>query len=189
MTIAKVLKLLILPVIGMVLIGLPLVEIVRIAQKAPVAVVTAPGHAAFKIDQPTKVTVWRKNSGISADNEFRVRENKLPVGLSIRIQNLDSNTTVPIFESTGATMTSNDIERTSLIKAELHPGNYQIAVNTSGEELDLEVRTQVFNGVRFLTMIAGSFLGGILFLIGVLYGIAVIIREVIRKPAPTQPHP
>ncbi len=173
----------------MILIGLPFAELIRAMRTPPVAIVSAPGSATFNLDEPKRVTVWRKNSGVSADNEFRTTENSLPAGLSISIRNLDSNTTVPILESSGATMTSNDIVRTSLIKAELEPGNYEIAVSTSGEQLDLEVRQQVFNGIRFLTMIAGSIFGGILFLIGVLYGIVVIIRELTRKNTPAQPQP
>lgn len=160
-----VLKLSILPILGMLISGAGFYTLYQKITEKSIAVVTTPGEKAFRIQEPDVYVVWHSNSAI-IDDTFMSGSWDLPAELQVAIVNADSGTTVPLVAYQGASAQSGSYNRQSLFKAELMPGDYRLVSHSKpGRAVTLELTRNT--GFRAILMFFGVIsLGSIVFTVG-----------------------
>lgn len=186
MNLKKILKLLLAPVIGFLVMTIPMFLLITSLMTPSIMSTEAPGSATFEITEPGTYGVWRQLAGVVSDSEFRSDSESLPEGLSLHIKIADTGATVPLVENLGVTSTSNGSSRASLVNASLEPGRY-ILVSEAIEPTTLVVRESGINGKLFLSVFILGMLGFFIMLGGVVYAMASIIRGALKTPKPEVP--
>lgn len=186
MSIKKILLLLIIPLIGLLLMAAPITLLVRSILSPSVLTMDAPGTADFEVMEPGTYSVWRKTAGVIDDLEFRSDSPEMPEGLSIIIHKNDDGSTVPLEEYLGSSATSGGSSKHSLVKAELHPGNYSL-ITKSADPVSLVVQKNSFDAKYFFLVLVLGMIGFLVLMGGMLYAGIVIIRSALKKPASGPP--
>lgn len=181
MKLSTTLKLAIPPVLGIILILVPVTSVVKAFTKPDVLETEAPGTAVFTVDKPGTYTVWRKIAGVY-NEEFRVDDEQLPAGLTLSIRRATDGTTVPIETSIGQTETVNGNSKAALVSTRLIPGKYELVSATPDRGMGLVITENRGSFSGFLTGLFVLILGLLLFLGGGAYALIMIIRESIKQP-------
>lgn len=180
-------KVLILPVIGLVLIAVPTVLMVQALTEPDLAQFGTPGSATFQVEEPGEFTVWRYYVGITSENEFQSRPRDLPAGLSIQVVDQSDSSTVPLSASLNTTMQSGSSYKTSLFGMQLTPGTYKIVASSESEPIEVIVTRDKASFKGFLLVLLCYTLGGIFLLVGLVYGFVVLIKYLLNRPSPPPP--
>lgn len=188
MNISWLLKILALPIIGLVLIVSTMVMTMRAVLHDDIMTTQAPGVAAFEVKDGGSYTVWRTNVGVTNNSEFRVDDKELPAGLVMHIRRADDGTTVALRDSMGAAKSRNDTTvKVSLAAADLEPGKYELVSTTDGDKISLSISKSIGSLEGFVTGL-GAFMLGVLFIvIGVIYAIVQLVALLARRSKPSPP--
>jgi len=182
-----VLKLMILPVLGLLFIVVPLVQVFKATVEPDLTTLQTPGTESFQVQKAGTYTVWRKSIGIRNDSEFHVDSNELPPGLTIQIRKSDDGTTVPIVTSLGASVRSINEQKVSLIEAELQPGGYDLIGDSTGEPVTLVVSKDKLKLKGFLLTLACFGIGTVLLIVGIIYALYAVLKHLAKAKDPNTP--
>lgn len=185
-----ILKLLIAPVIGVLIMMTPMFFFVRAITSPEIVTAEAPGTAPFAVEEEGMYTIWRLSAGVMNGSQFRVESEDLPAGLTMHIRRASDGTTVTLKESMGATQSrTGSPTKYSLAKAELSPGEYELVSGTDGEQITLIISKSVGSAGGFFVGIALFFLGLLVLAGGVVYAVFAILRKATANKATSQVAP
>lgn len=180
-----ILKLLIAPAIGVLLMMSPMFFLIRAITSPELVTAEAPGTAPFTVVDEGMYTIWRLSAGVMNDSEFRVESEELPAGLTMHIRRAADGTTAPLEDSMGSRQSSTGSPtKYSLAKAELSPGDYELVSNTNGEKISLTISKSIASAGELFAAVAIFFLGVLVLAGGVIYAVIAILRMATSsKPA------
>lgn len=170
-----ILKLLILPVLGMVIVLVPMVLFIQSVTDPPLAELRTPGGVEFNITEPGKYKVWHSYTGVINNTEFRTEDSELPAGLQVSLLNSSDQTSIPLTSSLGATVSTSDYRKESLFSADLTPGNYKLIASNTTEQVQLVVtKDDGFKGFLFIFICVG--IGSIITIIGIILAAVALAK-------------